>query len=275
MRGRQFGWRRGKNTRPVVPVEPALNLPGPRGALGGRLVERWCEASLEAGWSAPGHWWNPAVDAVAEALLDDEDPTGPCAQLARHRAVDGVSLEETIGDLAALWSVARLGSPTFAATRAASLAWVEAAQHRIEAVGCIDSRTGLGTTSHVEARLSELYAEGRRHGYSPAETHALVVVELDAVAETGNPWDLALRLSHVAECLRTVFDAGQVIGMAGPGRAVAVVPRATDLPRTAEALRRMLNEWRRTGTGAGPMVWVESLPVERPAAQRLLHSLCV
>lgn len=218
----------------------------------------------------------PEVETVVEAVLDDGDHVTACAALARARAAAGASMVETVDDLGALFAAARLGTPSFATVRGVAIAWAEAAQARIEAAGCVNPRTGLGTAVHVEARLAEMYAEGHRHGFSPSETHALVVVELAVVAEAGNPWDNALRISDVAECLRTVFNAGEVMGLAGPGRVVTVVPRAADLPRTVEALRRMMLDWRRIGQGApAPIIWVEPLPAGRVAAGRLLSTLCV
>lgn len=240
-------------------------------ALTTRLVERWCAASLDAGWATPGAWWNPSVDALAEALLDDEDHLPLVAELARRRGREGVTLDETLDDIAALFRAARLGAPPFATVRTASVNWLASAQGRIEAAGCVDPRYGLGTASHLDARLAELYREGARHGFSPAETHSLIVVELPIVAET--PWDDALRMSDVAHCLRTVFDGGQVMGMATPRRAVVVTARAVMMPRTVEVLRRKLHDVRAVNAAAEPAIWIEPLPQERSDAGRLLATL--
>ena len=204
-------------------------------------------------------------------MLDDEDHLPWCAELARRRGREGVTLTETLDDLAALFRAARLGEPSFPTVRTVSVNWLTAAQGRIEAAGCVDPRYGLGTAAHLDARLAELYQEGVRHGFSPAETHLLVVVELPIVAET--PWDDALRMSDVAHCLRTVFDAGQVMGMATPRRAVVVTARAVMMPRTVEALRRMLHDTRAVNAAAEPAIWIETLPQERSDAGRLLATL--
>jgi len=248
----------------------------PPGALSARLIDRWCAGSLAAGWATPGGWWTPAIDDVVQAVLDDGDHRSACAELARQRALRGCSLAETIDDIGALFAAARLGTPPYEIIRAVALAWAEAAQSSIEAAGCVNPSTGLGTAAHVEARLGEMYAEGRKYGFSPSETHSLVVVELSAVGEIGDPWDDALRISDVAECLRTVFDSGQTMGLTAPGRVVVIVPRAADLPRTIDGVRRMLHEWRRVGVGSpGALIWVETLPAGQVAAGRLLSTLCV
>jgi hypothetical protein len=287
MAGWRSGWparwrrRTGQaNSRAAVRAVAAPDhLPTPRRPTSGiaaRLIDRWCLASLEAGWAVPGAWWTASIEPLVEALLDDEDHVPACIELARERALAGCSLAETIDDLGALFTAARLGTPPFATVRAVSVGWAQAAQHRIEAAGCTHPRSGLGTAAHVETRLREMYAEGRRHGFSPSETHALVVVELPALAEVADPWDDSLRVSDVAECLRTVFDAGQVMGFAGPGRVVVIVPRAADLPRTIEGLRRLLQDWRRAGIDRpGPLIWIEPLPVSDVGAGRLLSTLCV
>jgi hypothetical protein len=252
-------------------------LPAPRDAtpLTTRIVDRWCDVSLQSGWALPGAWWTPATQTVVEALLDDDTHPEAYAELARHRAAAGVTLIETLDDLAALFVAARMGTPPYAVTRAVSVAWVAAHQRTVEAIGCIDARHGLGTVAHVEARLGELYLEGARHGYSPAETHSLVVVQLHEIGDGDDPWTDALRLSDVAQCLRTVFDAGQIMGLAGQDRVVVVTPRAADLPRSVEALRRMLHEWRPLAPAAQPGIWIEHLPTTRTSAGRLLSSLLV
>lgn len=240
-------------------------------ALTVRLVDRWCAESLATGWKSPGAWWNPAVDALAETLLDDEDHLDSCADLARRRGREGVTLEETLDDIAALFHAARLGDPPFATVRTVSLTWLNSVQGRIEAAGCVDPRYGLGTAAHLDARLAELYREGRRHGFSPTETHSLIVVELPTVAET--PWDDALRMSDVARCLRTLFDAGQTIALANPRRVVVVAPRATTMPQVVERLRRMLHATRAVNAAAEPAIWIAALPPESPDADRLLGTL--
>ncbi|MGQ0846026.1 MAG: hypothetical protein ACT4QF_18025 [Sporichthyaceae bacterium] len=242
-------------------------------ALTARLVDRWCTESLAAGWKTPGAWWNPAVDALAETLLDDEEHLAAAADLARCRGREGVTLEETLDDLAALFRAARLGEPPFSTVRTVSVHWLAAAQSRIEAAGCVDPRYGLGTAAHLDARLTELYREGHRHGFSPAETHSLIVVELPSVSET--PWDDALRMSDVASCLRSVFDGGQAMGMASSRRAVVVSPRVVTMPLILESLRRMLRDTKAVTAAAEPAIWIESLPQEHAAAGRLLTSLTV
>lgn len=196
-----------------------------------------------------------------------------CAELARRRGRDGVTLEETLDDIAALFRAARLGDPPYATVRTVSVNWLSAAQGRIEAAGCVDPRYGLGTAAYLDARLAELYREGSRHGFSPAETHSLVVVELPAIAET--PWDDALRMSEVAACLLRVFDGGQAIGMITSRRAVVVTSRATGLPRTVEVLRRLLHDTRAVNAAAEPAIWIEALPQERAGAGQLLATLTV
>lgn len=251
-------------------------IPSPRTSttpLTGRLVDRWCAASVQAGWPAAGLWWNTAVDQVVDAILDDDDHLTPCAELGRWRAQDGISLAATLNDLEALFFAARLGRPPYATVRAVSLAWADAIAEYQEARGCLDRRTGLATSAHVRARLAELYREAAWAGHSLAETHCLVVVEL-VQPDNGDLWDDALRMTDVTECMLAVFDAGQTIGLAGTGRAVAIVARSSELPRNVECLRRLLNDWHRFGsTGPSPRVWVETLPPVGENVGRLLNDL--
>jgi hypothetical protein len=270
------GVRRPVGRKAEIVPEP---IPNPRRSLPaeltGRLVDRWCTASVNAGWATPGYWWNTHVDAVVDSLLDDGDHVRPCADLARRRARDGVSLAETLDDLAALFSAARLGPPPFATVRAVSLAWTEASTEQVDATGCFDPRSGLATTAHVRTRLFELYQEAAWAGHNLGETHTLVFVELADRPERGRDlWEDSLRMTDVAECMRAVFDAGQTIGLAGDARAVAVVPRSTEVPRNVECLRRLLNDWHHfASVGVPPRIWVEPLPPAREAAGRLLNEL--
>ncbi|MGQ0466052.1 MAG: hypothetical protein ACT4QG_12095 [Sporichthyaceae bacterium] len=195
------------------------------------------------------------------------------AELARRRGREGVTLEETLDDVAALFRAARLGDPPYATVRTVSVNWLASAWDRIDAAGCVDPRYGLGTAAHLDARLAELYREGARHGFSPSETHSLVVVELPAVAET--PWDDALRMSDVADCLRRVFDGGQAIGMITARRAVVLTWKGMGLSPAVEALRKQLHDSRAVTAAAEPAIWIKSLPQEPTEAGHLLAALTV
>src|SRR5262245_39961388 len=80
---------------PLGKIDVRDYLPTPRRpttGLASRVIDRWCLASLESGWSNPGTWWTPAIEPLIEAILDDEDHVPASVELARERALSGCSL---------------------------------------------------------------------------------------------------------------------------------------------------------------------------------------
>jgi GGDEF domain-containing protein len=241
---------------------------------GGRsrdLVDRWCAAAASNGWATTGDWWTPAIEAVADAVADGRDAAPSCAELGRVRAEDGASLAETMDDLTALYDVAGLGQPPYDAMRAISLAWAESSLQFLHALSCEDPLTGLATLAHLRTRIAESYREAERIGRPVAASHAVLVVEL--VDDMVGPWERTLRLTDIAECMRAVFSGGETLARASDRRALALVTRRTDLPRTVEALRRLLVDWRVGEPVEPPRIWVEGLPYTGRSAVRLLDEL--
>jgi GGDEF domain-containing protein len=241
---------------------------------GGRardLVDRWCEAAASRGWVSIADWWTPAVEAVADAVADGRDPAPACTELGRLRAEDGAGLAETLDDLATLYDVAGLEEPPHSAVRALALAWAESSLQFLHALSCEDPLTGMATLAHLRTRMSELYREAERDGRRAAGSHAVLVVEV--VDELAGRWERTLRLTDVAECMRAVFSGGETLARASDRRALVLVDRGTDLPRSVEALRRLLVDWRVGEPVEPPRIWVEGLPYSAESAIRLLDEL--
>jgi hypothetical protein len=273
------------------------------------LRERWRAASLEAGWTVPGDWWVPAVDAVAEALGDGRDPTPCCVRLGRARAEAGVGVEEAFADLAALHTVLGPGGagglrsargveavskclaasavqhrPEAARTgidavppallRALAVGWAEVACAPAAASGCEDPMTGLVTPAYLRTRLGEVYREAERYGVPASAGWAFVVVE-PGDPQTGEvPLDLARlgRALTVAECARAVFSGGETLCALPPTRVLALVVREPELASRVAGLRRLLAD-RLPATGIPVRAWVEGLPATIDAAHRLVDDL--
>jgi hypothetical protein len=68
-----------------------------------RLRDAWYSTSDRTSWPRPGDWWQPAVDAMLRAIVRGKDVREPCARLGQARAEAGLSLGQTIDDLAALY----------------------------------------------------------------------------------------------------------------------------------------------------------------------------
>jgi hypothetical protein len=249
---------------------------------------------MATGWTVPGDWWVPAVDAVAEAVEDGLDPSPACARLGRARAEAGVGLDEAFADLGALHAVlgsrgaggsweqgvirgAEAVSPEeelAALQRALALGWAEEACAPGGTAGCEDPLTGLVTRTYLRTRLGEVYREAERRGGLAADGSVLLVTDPGPVEEVaGMPVELT-RLGReltVAESVRAAFSGGETLCALSPVRVVALVAREPTLPTRVAGLSRLLAG--RLPPGRRPRIWVEGLPPTLPGALRLLEEL--
>ena len=108
-------------------------------ALSGSLVQDWRQASLSSAWADAAQWWTPAVEAVADAIVDETlDLRAACEVLGRHRAAAGIFLDDAREDV----KVVGLASCSFLRPAALVPARVGVAR--------ITSRGGRGYRSHIE-----------------------------------------------------------------------------------------------------------------------------
>src|SRR5215212_8815409 len=147
--------------------------------------------------------------------------------------------------------------PSFAATRAAVLAWAEWALVLHADVSCEDPLTSLATTAYVRSRLAEIYRGAERDGRRVAEQSALVVVELPR-AYAGHEIEQSLRALDVAEAMRAVFAGDETVARMSPRRFAALVGRERTDVLTMRLLRILLE--RALGEQLQPRLWVEELP---------------
>lgn len=207
-------------------------------------------------------------EAIGEALVSGADP-GPACVVAGHRlACDGVSLEETLDGLRATMVLVCETEPGFDRVRTLATAWSEATLAHLHQLSCEDPLTGLASSAHARTRLSELYRLGA--GGGPRETHALVVVDLGALAPGGRADVLthAWRAARLGERARTVFSGGETIARLGSARLIVLVERDEHLGRRVDLLRRLIG-----AEQTRVRVWIEGLPGTDPAAGLLLDEL--
>ena len=212
-------------------------------------------------------------EAVGEALVSGSDPSDACTVVGRDLALDGASLEETMGSLRQAWQAVRGCDPSYDATAALLVGWSEAALSYFHALSCEDPMTGLATRGHVRSRLADLY---RQHGSADvAAGWVLVVCETtdeltpSGALDPGHRLARSLRLSRVGEAARTVFAGGETVGRLAPHRVVVVASRTDRLGTRVRLLRSLV---------AGlhddpPRVWIEGLPATDLAASQLLDEL--
>lgn len=230
------------------------------------LRARWAEESAASGWLTVTDWWDPACDAVVEALSARRDPGPALTRLGHARAELGCGIEETIDDVVALWRIYIGGEPPVSLIRQVAAGWADAGMRPLGADSCIDPTTRLFTKAYLEARLGELYRNGR--GGLPAEEYALVVVDIGEVGRLAS----VAAMGRVAEALRRVCSGGEPLAVLAPGRAVALCAQGQHLATQLSELDILLSE-------PGPVeslcaaIWVESLPRSFSLVQGLLQDL--
>ncbi len=236
----------------------------------------WQRCSAEATWAHPTDWWDPAVDALAEAVADGRDATVSAELLGRVRAEAGVGLAESLDDLSALFIVVGEPSPPFDVVRAFTSGWAEAGVIPVRTSSCEDAMTGLATTSYLKTRLGEIYRSAVADNILVTDAVGLVV--LDASVQTPDPWERLARVCVLADCLRDVFAAGESLVVLGSGRVGALVQRDEQLGSTLARLRdlvdlRLIDAGLSRVSRRPPRVWLEPLPADYDQALALLREL--
>ena len=128
------------------------------------LVKDWREASLSSAWTSAEDWWSPAVDAVADAILGDAgDARAACESLGRHRAAEGVFLDEARADVMVAGVVAGLSSATTAElVDGLTIGWVDRTLDTFFTSACLDPMTELATLPYLMTRLERDLRRCRR-----------------------------------------------------------------------------------------------------------------
>jgi hypothetical protein len=233
------------------------------------LVRRGSHAEAAAGsWSDGVRHGVPArFEAVMEQLQAGHDAADACAEVGRGLAGDGASLGEALDGLQSTWAEVVGGEPDYRAARALCEAWGEESLGYLHQLSCEDPLTGLVSLAHLQARVTEVYRGAEQEGTSPAQSHALVLVDLPRLARPSgweDPFEATLRLVQLAETARTVFPGEESIAKASPSRLVVLARRGNLLARRVGLLRDLVD------TPAHDLgrarVWVEGLPPTTGAA---------
>jgi hypothetical protein len=230
-----------------------------------------------ARWS-PGRAAHDATptgfEAVVEALLEGRaSPDVLCAagrEAGRMAADHGTTMEGVLDDLATVCRGITGGDPSFPLVRAVAEGWSDAQLGYLHTLSCEDPLTGLTSVHHVRTRVADAYRAAARAGAEPQI--ALVVVDVVEQGVALSRLDRTMRMVHVAEMLRTVYNGDETLGQLSGTRAVAVVVRDQDLPQSVTCLRDMLAGWSRRG-GPGSRVWIEGVPATAGGAVALLDEL--
>ncbi|MDP3968220.1 MAG: hypothetical protein Q8Q02_08050 [Nocardioides sp.] len=188
-----------------------------------------------------------------------------CTVAGRRLARDGYSLHESLAALRqTVWSVCSR-EPEFSVTSALSVAWSEETLAHLHQVSCEDPMTGLASTAHLRARLSELY-RGEVADRGVATEWALVVLDLDG---GGDRLTRSLRLTRAGRAVRTVFNGSETVARTGNGRLLVLAGRDDRIGRRVSLVRRLVEV-----SCEGPVrAWMEGLPTTDDGAGLLLDEL--
>jgi hypothetical protein len=212
--------------------------------------------------------------AVGERLAAGLDASAACAMVGREMARDGADLGEALDGLRTTCARVLGGEPDFRAVRALSVAWSEETLGYLHQLSCENPLTGLASLAHLRARLSEVY-RGAEHGKtSPATSHALVVLDLPALARP-SAWEAAfestMRVVRLAEGARLAFPGGETICQASSSRVVVLAQRGDRLAARVGLLRDLVED---LAPDAGrARVWIEGLPSTNHGAGLLLDEV--
>lgn len=221
--------------------------------------------------------------AVGERLAAGHDVSSACAEVGRETARDGADLGEALDGLRSTYARVQGGEPDFRALQALCVAWSEETLGYLHQLSCEDPLTGLANLAHVRARLSEIYRAAEQEGRSTGTSHALVVIELPALARrpaaeggSGVPgttagFESALWLAQVADYARLVFPGGETIGQASPRSLVVVAERGDLLAPRVGLLRELVHDLDPQRERA--RIWIEGLPSSDDGAGLLLGEI--
>lgn len=215
--------------------------------------------------SISGMSFAPLRDAVREGRPDVVDVA---LEVGASAARLGVPLHEVLDHVERAYVP---DEPSFAASRAAAVAWAEAALIRDADVACEDPLTTLATVPYLRSRLSEIYRGAASAGRRASETCVLVVAELPRT-HVGHELEQSLRALEVAQVLRTVFAGEETVAQLS-SRRFAVVARRERADDVTVALLGLLLE-RSVGEHGQPRLWVEQLPASIDGVAVVLAGLC-
>lgn len=217
------------------------------------LIHAWYAAMDRDAWRDFDEWRLPAVDAVAESLLEGRDVEPAARRLGGQRADAGVSIREGLHDLELLYRVRLRAEPPHAITLAFADGWAEAEIATLLGRAALDPLTGLNTFDYLCARLGEIYAEPRE-----LDDRCLLFADPDRYGAEGLARSLGL-----AELMRSVFVSGEPTAILPNGMMVAVADRTALL---RDQLDRLVSHSR-------ARIWMEALPPRRDLAEELLADL--
>lgn len=245
------------------------------------LREQWRTASARSTWLRPGDWYHPAVDALVEALCEHRDVAPSAERLGRARGEGGVSIGETLDDVACLYRARGL-DPDLELLRAVSVGWVDGYESMPVYPQVYDPESGLATVPYLVHRLREVYGASARSGAAlplaatEGRRHGLLVI--DVAVDGLGVWQRVAQSAAMGRALTETFGEGHPMAALGTGEFVALTTRSPDEGDLHAELRARID---RAAEALGvsailrrpPRIWMEPLPPTHTGAVNLLRDL--
>jgi hypothetical protein len=236
--------------------------------------EMWRAYSLAEVWPCPGGWYDPAVDALVEAVEEGRSPHTAAQRLGIARRAAGIGIGEALDDVMSLYRAT--GRPVDVETlRSMAIGWAHGRDRLPDAPDVRDAATGLPTVGTLVQRLHEAHRAAARSGTDVTETHCLLLV--DAAIDGLDAWERKSRSAVVGRSLDQMFGNDYPIA-AVTESLFAVVCERREVAYVARSVRRVVDRNAEIlglpePTRRSSSVWVESLPARPEAAVQLLIQL--
>lgn len=264
----------GQETNVMIADQELMELEFYRAAPPGlaELRDEWGRLSRERLGLSRQQWLHTAATELLRALLTGDDVEPALCSLGEARAAAGVSLADTLADLAVLDELApwhfrhpSMHLDRLATAAAVGTAWAET-YHESSPMSCLDELTGLVTTPFLVARLEQIYRHCDYLGMCPSDTYTLVVAQIDR--KDPSPFTRVAQRLRLARDLRLCFPGGDTLAVFEPTEAsqtmAALTSRVPELPTAMGGLAM---------GGGRRRIWAETLPDDVEEAVELVSHL--
>lgn len=230
------------------------------------VLDLWCAQSQGSGWIRESDWFCNATRSVVSMLVAGKDPTTALRSLASRRAVQGVGIAESLGDIQALFTVVPHPDSNRLVVEFAD-AWVEATDLFSHHLTCSDANSGLANRQHFERRVHEL----RENPLSRKSLYVIALYKHQRVDfDDMKSFMLAAEIGQA--CIDSMPEGiatyrGNKIALLLPRESVS----RTRLGTLGKALGLVLDDFQVPADSLH--LDVEPVPLTPPEVQRLLGSL--
>lgn len=215
-------------------------------------------------------WFDPVAEALVDEVLARGDVDDAAVRLGAARAHAGFHFDEVLAD----WSILFQLLPPAVRDELDEAHLTAALGAGFESVGpeSFTRAAYFGGAGELRRRLGHLYRQHREAGLQVADTHALILVHVDA--DDLAPGEHGSALHSVATVLREHFPFVGAIASLGPTRFAVVAHRHPGLAVSIGTLQTALQSAPAL-LGTTLSLWLAPLPASAAALPRFVRRLVV